>query len=220
MKRHNVILLDLMVVFLVGFAILIVGGRHKFDLIGERDIFKAMVDSSVLIYSDDGSFGSGVVFKDNIILTAKHCLLNKKEITVELSDGRIFKSKDFYCDDREDVGFIVVDIDKEILVKRSIRDLDVGNTVYLIGTPYLMENRFSLYDGVVSYLGRDINAMGWEDMIQTTIDSGPGCSGGGLFNVYGNLVGICAGQFGNGLSLSVYENLESIDSAYNRFCGR
>jgi len=81
----------------------------------KTDLYENMVNASVRL----AGHGSGVFIDDDVILTAAHCLEDVNTITIELSDGTILKSRDFYIDDEEDVAFIFVTADEFHIAKVS-----------------------------------------------------------------------------------------------------
>lgn len=179
--------------------------------------FENMVGASVLIYDDNGH-GSGVFIKDNVILTAAHCLKGKDNLSIELIDGTILESSDFYIDDEEDVGFIYVEADEPHIAEVSEIPCLLGDTIYLVGTPYLRDYKFTLVDGIVSNLDRDNQDKGWTDLLQVDSDGGVGMSGGPLYDSEGKLIGVYAGQSGDGgHGITVCEDAGSILRAYGRY---
>lgn len=181
--------------------------KHKTNL------YKNMVDASVTLIGQ----GSGVFIGDDVILTAAHCLENVKTIIIKLNDGTILKSNDFYIDDEEDIGFIFVKANELCIVKVSLSDVHIGDTVYLVGRPFDDLFEFSLTKGIVSHLNRDIPEWNWNDLLQADAEGGPGSSGGPLYNSRGNLVGMYVGHSdGGGQGISLCENVKSILEAYQR----
>lgn len=179
----------------------------------KTDLYENMVDASVKLTGH----GSGVFIKDDVILTAAHCLENVKTITIKLNDGTILKSNDFYIDDEEDIGFIFVKADELYIVEVSLSDVHIGDTVYLVGRPFDDLFEFSLTKGIVSHLDRDIPKWNWNDLLQADVTGGPGSSGGPLYNSDGNLVGMYVGHSdGGGQGISLCESAKSILEAYER----
>lgn len=179
----------------------------------EVDLYKNMVNSSVVLYNDFG-FGSGVFIYDNIILTAAH-VLEYQNLNIELGDGTILKVDGFYIDDKEDVGFIFVDANELCISKITFLCGNVGDTVYLVGTPYSRELKFTITKGILSHLDRDIYP--WEDLLQVDAEGGPGSSGGPLYNSKGKVIGICVTGPNPGGGVTLCESAESILEAYERY---
>ena len=202
-------------IFLVLIAFIVSG--FTVQMVKEKpDLYKNMVDASVVVCDGTGG-GSGVFIYDNIIVTAAHVLENVNILNIELSDGTILKSSDFYIDDEEDVGFIFVDANEFHIIKVSLLPVKLGDTVYLVGAPFNKYLAFTLTKGIVSHLDRDLPEMGWEDLLQTDAEGGPGSSGGPLYNSEGDLIGIYVGHaYNGGIGISLCESVESILEAYER----
>ena len=141
--------------------------------------------------------GSGFILTaDGYIATNYHVIETAEEskdatIKVTLSDGTEYDATLVGGESSNDVA--VLKIDAQNLQPVTLGDsstLQVGDTVYTIGNP-LGELTFSLTDGLVSALGREIDTgSGPMNMLQTNCAINPGNSGGPLFNDSGEVVGI------------------------------
>jgi len=181
----------------------------------KTDLYKNMVNASVMISSDYG-FGSGVFIDDDVILTAGHVLI-QPDLVIELSDGTVLESSDFYIDDEEDVGFIFVNTDELYIAKVSSDIGEVGDTVYLVGTPYNKDFKFTLTKGILSHLDRDIwGERDWKDLLQTDAEGAPGSSGSPLYDSMGRIIGIVVTGPNPGGGVTLCESAESILEAYER----
>jgi S1-C subfamily serine protease len=190
---------------------LLVGFLNK-----KTDLYENMMNASVMI-SDNIGGGSGVFIDDDVILTAGHVLENMNTCNIELSDGTILKSNDFYIDNKEDVGFIFVDTDELHIAKISSMPKNIGDIVFLVGTPYNKFFSFTLTKGIVSHLDRDIPEMGWKDLLQVDAEGGYGSSGGPLYDSEGRVIGIYVGHAGDGgIGITLCESAKSILEAYKR----
>ncbi len=175
--------------------------------------FLNMVSASVRIQG----CGSGVFIDDNVVLTAAHVLKGEGTLRIELYDGTILESGDFYIDTEEDVGFIFVDANEVGIAEVVQSPVAIGDTVYLVGTPHSKFFQFTLTKGILSHLNRDLPEMGWGDLLQTDAEGGYGSSGGPLYNSEGDVVGIYVGHNGDGgLGISLCENAQSILETYER----
>lgn len=187
-----------------------------FGLVGfsnrKIDLCKNMVNASVMI-SNEGGWGSGVFIYDNVIVTAAH-VLGHPDLIVELPNGTILEVNDFYIDDKEDVGFIFIDANELCVSELSVIVGDIGDTVYLVGAPHDRRMKFTITKGILSHLDRDV--FHWEDLLQTDATSGPGSSGGPLYDSSGNIIGICVASPDRGGSIALCENTKSILEAYER----
>lgn len=138
---------------------------------------------------DSQSLGSGfIVSADGYILTNAHVVEKADEINVKLTDGREFKAKVIGTDTRTDVGLIKIEATN--LQKVTMGDpgkMKVGEWVVAIGSPFGFEN--SVTAGIVSAKGRNLQEA-LVPFIQTDVAVNPGNSGGPLFNMRGEVVGI------------------------------
>jgi serine protease Do len=136
------------------------------------------------------SLGSGfIISEDGYILTNTHVIDDADEVTVKLTDKREFKAKVVGTDRRTDVALIK--IDAKGLPKVPIGDpnkLRVGEWVAAIGSPFGFENSVTV--GIVSAKGRSLPDESYVPFIQTDAAVNPGNSGGPLFNLKGEVVGI------------------------------
>ncbi|MDR1541698.1 MAG: trypsin-like peptidase domain-containing protein [Clostridiales bacterium] len=136
--------------------------------------------------------GSGVIIrKDGYIATNYHVINGANSITVRLSDGREYKAAVKGIDSKSDLA--VVKIEETNLVPAVIGDsskIRVGEYALAIGNP-LGELGGSVTCGIISALDREIVFDGESmSLFQTDAAVNPGNSGGGLFNVSGQLIGV------------------------------
>ncbi|MDP1718499.1 MAG: Do family serine endopeptidase, partial [Burkholderiales bacterium] len=136
------------------------------------------------------SLGSGfIISADGYILTNAHVVDAADEITVRLTDKREFKAKVIGADRRTDVALIKIEAAGLPLVKfGDPAKLKVGEWVAAIGSPFGFEN--SVTAGIVSAKGRSLPQENFVPFIQTDVAVNPGNSGGPLFNLRGEVVGI------------------------------
>jgi len=201
------ILICMFIIFTINFGSFAVHESYP------ENIYENMVNASVVLSIG----GSGVFIDDNVILTAAHVLGNEKSYKIELRNGTIVKSSDFYIDKKEDIGFIFVDANELKIAKVSSSRLDLGNTVFLVGRPHNEFFKFTLTKGIISHLDRDLPNMGWKDLLQVDAEGGSGSSGSPLYNSDGNLIGMYVGHAGSGgIGISLCENSKSILEAYQR----
>ena len=135
------------------------------------------------------SLGSGfIIGADGYIMTNAHVVAAADEITVTLNDKREFKAKVIGSDKRTDVALIK--IEAAGLSKVTLGDpnrLRVGDWVLAIGSPFGFDN--SVTAGIVSAKSRSLPTDSYP-FIQTDVPVNPGNSGGPLFNLNGDVVGI------------------------------
>ena len=118
-------------------------------------------------------------------------LLLLSTIKVKLTDGTEYTASLIGTDSDSDVAVIKVDATNlPFALIGDSDELKVGQEVVAVGNP-LGEFGGSVTNGIVSGLSRDVNISGTEmNLIQTNAAVNPGNSGGGLFNLYGELIGI------------------------------
>ena len=149
--------------------------------------------------------GSGFILSaDGYILTNYHVVEDSNSITVSLYDGTEYDATLVGCDESNDIA--VLKIDAEGLTPVVLGDsdnLNVGDQVVAIGNP-LGELTFSLTTGVVSALNREVTLSSnvTMNLIQTDCAINSGNSGGALFNLYGEVVGITNAKYSSSSSSS------------------
>ncbi|MEI7613046.1 MAG: DegQ family serine endoprotease [Betaproteobacteria bacterium] len=136
------------------------------------------------------SLGSGfIISAEGYILTNAHVVDAADEILVRLTDKREFKAKVIGADKRTDVALIK--IEAKGLPSVTLGDpsvLRVGEWVVAIGSPFGFDN--SVTAGIVSAKGRSLPQENYVPFIQTDVAVNPGNSGGPLFNMKGEVIGI------------------------------
>ena len=136
------------------------------------------------------SLGSGfIISQDGHILTNAHVVETADEITVKLTDKREFKAKVIGADRRTDIALIKIEAGNLPVVRfGDPTKLRVGEWVLAIGSPFGFENTVTA--GIVSAKGRSLPQENYVPFIQTDVAVNPGNSGGPLFNLRGEVVGI------------------------------
>ncbi len=136
------------------------------------------------------SLGSGfVISADGYILTNAHVVDGADEINVRLIDKREYKAKVIGADKRTDVALIKIEAAGLPVVKMGDPNkLKVGEWVLAIGSPFGFDNTVTA--GIVSGKGRSLPQENFVPFIQTDAAVNPGNSGGPLFNLRGEVVGI------------------------------
>lgn len=155
--------------------------------------------------------GSGfIITEDGYILTNHHVIENSNSIKVALYNGETYEAELIGYDESNDIAVIKIDAKGLTpVVLGSSDELNVGDEVVAIGNP-LGELTFSLTSGYVSALDREITLSSnvTMDLIQTDCAINSGNSGGPLFNMYGEVIGITKAKYsGSGSS-----NEASIDN--------
>ena len=167
------------------------------------ELYEACVDSYVAIstttQSGSEGVGSGIIItEDGYISTNYHVVENAKKITVILSNGDKREAK--YIDGDEVNDIAVLKIQGRNLPAATLGDSDqtkVGERVMAIGTPYSASYAGSMTAGYVSGINRQYavkNSNGTVNkilkLIQTDTSVNPGNSGGPLFNMNGEVIGV------------------------------
>ena len=136
------------------------------------------------------SLGSGFIVKDDgLILTNAHVVSGAETVTVKLADQREFKAKVLGVDKRTDVAVLKIPATHLPIVRLgSAEKLKAGEWVVAIGSPFGLEQ--SVTAGIVSAKGRRLPDSNEVSFIQTDVAVNPGNSGGPLFNLAGEVVGI------------------------------
>lgn len=137
------------------------------------------------------SLGSGfIVDPAGYIVTNNHVVEGADEITVTLHDNRKFKAKVIGRDTKTDIALLKVDAPKPLpSVHFGNSDTArVGDWIVAIGNPFGLGGSVTV--GIVSARARDINAGPYDDFIQTDASINRGNSGGPMFNLGGEVIGI------------------------------
>ena len=137
------------------------------------------------------SMGSGfVIDPSGIIVTNNHVVEGAELIEVHFNDDTILKAELVGRDPKTDVAVIRVKPEKPLptVAFGDSDKLRVGEWVLAIGNPFGLGGSVSL--GIVSARNRDINAGPYDDFIQTDAAINKGNSGGPLFNLKGEVMGI------------------------------
>ncbi len=136
------------------------------------------------------SLGSGfIVSRDGYVLTNTHVVANADEVTVKLTDKREFRAKVVGVDERTDVALIKIDgHDLPVVRIGDPSQVEVGQWVAAIGSPFGFDSTVTA--GIVSAKGRALPGQTYVPFIQTDVAVNPGNSGGPLFNLNGEVIGI------------------------------
>lgn len=134
--------------------------------------------------------GSGfIVSPDGYIMTNAHVVDGATEVTVKLTDRREFKAKVVGSDKKSDIAVIKIDAKSLPVVSiGSAERVNVGEWVVAIGSPFGFDNTVTA--GIVSAKARSLPSDNFTPFIQTDVPVNPGNSGGPLFNLNGEVVGI------------------------------
>lgn len=139
------------------------------------------------------SLGSGFVIdgEKGLIVTNNHVIDGADEITVNFNDGTKLKvDKVLGRDPKTDLALLKVTPKKQLTSVKfgSSDELDVGDWVLAIGNPFGLGGSVSI--GIISAKQRDIQSGPYDDYLQTDAAINKGNSGGPLFNMNGDVIGI------------------------------
>ena len=137
------------------------------------------------------SLGSGfIIDKKGIVITNNHVIQDADEITVILQNNVTLKAEVIGRDPKTDIAVLRVKPKKDLpFVKLGDSDkMRVGDWVVAIGNPFGLGGTVTA--GIVSARGRNINSGPYDDFIQTDASINRGNSGGPLFNLTGEVIGI------------------------------
>ncbi len=159
------------------------------------------------------SLGSGfIIAAEGIVVTNNHVIKEADEITVILSDDSRFKAKVLGVDKETDVAVLKIEAGRPLpYVNFGDSDLSrVGDWVVAIGNPFGLGGTVTA--GIISARARALNSGRYDDFIQTDASINRGNSGGPLFNIKGQVIGINTAIFSTsggsiGIGFAVPSNL-------------
>jgi serine protease Do len=134
--------------------------------------------------------GSGfIVSSDGYVLTNGHVVAGATQVTVRLVDQREFRARVVGTDERTDIAVLkIAAAGLPVVHFGDPAKLRPGEWVLAIGSPFGFDN--SATAGIVSAIGRSLPTENYVPFIQTDVAVNPGNSGGPLFNLQGEVVGI------------------------------
>jgi serine protease Do len=137
----------------------------------------------------EGSGSGFIVSADGYVLTNAHVVAKATDVTVILEDEREFKAKVVGSDRRTDVALLKIDAKDLPVVKiGDPSKTKVGDWVAAIGAPFGFDQTVTA--GIVSGKSRQLPSESYVPFIQTDVAVNPGNSGGPLFNLDGEVIGI------------------------------
>ena len=184
-------------------------------LMSYSELYKANVNACVSINASTtenifgqeatvmASSGSGfIITKDGYIATNYHVIDGRNRVSVTLYDGSTYDAEIVGGDEDYDIAVLKIDPETDLtpVVIGNSSELNVGDQIAVIGNP-LGVLTFSMGDGIVSMTNRLINVNGTPfNMIQITAPVNSGNSGGPLFNMYGEVIGIVSAKLSSSSS--------------------
>ena len=162
------------------------------------------------------SLGSGfIIKKEGVVVTNNHVIANAEDIIVRIGDKE-YKAEVLGSDPYADVAVLKIQDGKNDFEVVEFGDSDkarVGDWVVAIGNPFGLGG--TVTSGIISARNRDINLTRYDDFIQTDASINQGNSGGPLFNLKGEVIGIntaiiAPGQAGSiGIGFAIPANAAS-----------
>lgn len=183
---------------------------------GLEELYKRCAPTVVAItgYIDGKSgyyWGTGMIISsDGLILTNAHVIEDCDRATVTLADDREFEAQLVGFDSICDIAVLKIRAKGlPVVTFGDSAELNVGQKVAAIGNPLSETFRSTLTDGIISAIERGIDYNGRSlTLLQTNTALNEGNSGGPLFNMYGQVVGIT-----NMKMMSSYSSIEGIGFA-------
>jgi len=137
------------------------------------------------------SLGSGfVIDASGLIVTNNHVIEGADEIVANFNDGSKAKAKIIGKDEKSDLALLKVEVNKPLVFVKfgDSEAMRVGDWVMAIGNPFGLGGTVTV--GIVSARNRDINSGPYDNFLQTDAAINRGNSGGPLFNMNGEVIGI------------------------------
>ena len=161
------------------------------------------------------ALGSGfIIDEEGIVVTNNHVIEGAEDIVVQVNGEKKFKAKVIGADPLSDIAVLKIDSKEKFLPVR-FGDSDkarIGDWVIAIGNPFGLGG--TVTSGIISARNRSIGLSRYEDYIQTDASINSGNSGGPLFDMNGDVIGIntaILGRSGNvGIGFSIPSNLSLI----------
>ena len=161
------------------------------------------------------ALGSGFIIDEKgIVVTNNHVIEGAEDIVVQVNGGKKFNAKVIGADPLSDIAVLKIDSNERFLTVK-FGDSDkarIGDWVIAIGNPFGLGG--TVTSGIISARNRSIGLSRYEDYIQTDASINSGNSGGPLFDMNGDVIGIntaILGRSGNvGIGFSIPSNSAKI----------
>ncbi|MDA7573346.1 Do family serine endopeptidase [Candidatus Pelagibacter sp.] len=150
------------------------------------------------------ALGSGfIIDKKGIIITNNHVIQDAEDIVVRVDGNKEYKATIIGQDPLSDIAVLQID-SKEKFIPVKFGDSDkarIGDWVIAIGNPFGLGG--TVTSGIISARNRSIGLSRYEDYIQTDASINSGNSGGPLFDMNGDVIGINTAILGKGGSIGI-----------------
>ncbi len=178
-----------------------------------EDLFKDFLQNNRSLPRHVTSLGSGfIIDPSGFVVTNNHVIAEADQITVTLNDGTSLPARLVGRDEKTDLALLKVTSSKPLPATKlgNSDKARVGDWVIAIGNPFGLGSTVTA--GIVSARNRDINAGPYDDFLQTDAPINRGNSGGPLFDMDGNVVGVNSAIFSPtggsvGIGFSIPSNL-------------
>ena len=150
------------------------------------------------------ALGSGfIIDKEGIVITNNHVIQGAEDILVRVNGDKEFKAKVLGADPGMDIAVLKMETDEKFIpVKFGDSDkARIGDWVIAIGNPFGFGG--TVTSGIISARNRSIGLSRYEDFIQTDASINQGNSGGPLFNMDGDVIGINTAILGPSGSIGI-----------------
>ena len=156
----------------------------------DNPILQQLLGGTLTTYARrEQTLGSGVIVSaQGYVLTNYHVISHATDIQVLLYDGRVARAAVVGSDEETDLAVLKIDAGNLPVIQLADAKPRPGDVVLAIGNPLGLNQTVTM--GIVSAMGRQLNASSAEDFIQTDAAINLGNSGGALVNAEGRLVGI------------------------------
>lgn len=168
------------------------------------DLFAAAAPSVVSVLPADGSRGAGVVVAPDRVLTARHLVVDQPEVELQTQDGTVLRGTVLGSDVQTDLALLRIEGPLPALsFAPADEGMRVGDPVLTVGNPFGLGH--SLAVGVLSGAPRQISGEGDQPsvgLLQLSLATNPGNSGGPVLDGQGRLVGVLSGIHAEGQSIA------------------
>lgn len=156
----------------------------------DNPILQQLLGGTLTTYARrEQTLGSGVIVSSKgYVLTNFHVISHATDIQVLLYDGRVAKATVIGSDEETDLAVLKINAGNLPVIRLAEQKPRPGDVVLAIGNPLGLNQTVTM--GIVSAVGRQLNASSAEDFIQTDAAINLGNSGGALVDAKGRLVGI------------------------------
>ena len=150
------------------------------------------------------ALGSGFIINENgIVITNNHVIQDAEDIVVRVGGDKEYKATIIGADPLSDIAVLQI-VSKEKFIPVNFGDSDkarIGDWVIAIGNPFGLGGTVTA--GIISARNRSIGLSRYEDYIQTDASINSGNSGGPLFDIKGDVIGINTAILGKGGSIGI-----------------